>query len=74
MTKNFMQIAFTESVKKEQERYGSRNAYAKMEKSLDRYVLSDKEVSFRASLKIRIFIREQGSTARKPAQLHGWRR
>lgn len=46
MTKNFTQFTFTESVKKEQVKYGTRSSYAKMEKTLDRYVLSDKEVSF----------------------------
>ena len=46
MSKNFTQHAFTDSVKKAQARYGTRDAYARMEQSGDRYRLTDKEVSF----------------------------
>lgn len=46
MNKNFTKYAFTDSVKKEQERYGTRMSYARMETSGDRYVLADKEASF----------------------------
>lgn len=46
MNRNFTRFAFTESVKKEQERYGTRHAYARMETAGDRYVLTDKEASF----------------------------
>lgn len=46
MQQNFTQFAFTESVKKAQEHYGTRQAYARMEKSGDRYRLTDMEVSF----------------------------
>jgi predicted pyridoxine 5'-phosphate oxidase superfamily flavin-nucleotide-binding protein len=46
MNRNFTKFAFTDSVKKEQERYGTRQSYARMETSGDRYVLSDKETSF----------------------------
>ena len=46
MNRNFTRFAFTESVKKAQQRYGTRDAYARMEKAGDRYVLTDKEVAF----------------------------
>ncbi len=46
MNQNFTRFAFTESVKKAQERYGTRHAYARMEKAGDRYALTDKEASF----------------------------
>ncbi len=46
MNQNFTKFAFTESVKKAQEHYGTRNAYARMETSGDRYELTSKEVSF----------------------------
>ena len=46
MNRNFTKFAFTESVKKEQERYGTRRSYARMERSGDRYVLGDKETSY----------------------------
>lgn len=46
MNQNFTKFAFTDSVKKEQERYGTRRSYARMEASGDRYVLSDAETSF----------------------------
>jgi len=46
MNQNFTKFAFTESVKKQQEKYGTRNSYARMERSADRYVLTDKEVAF----------------------------
>ncbi len=46
MNRNFTRFAFTMSVKEAQERYGTRHAYARMESSGDRYVLTDKEASF----------------------------
>ena len=46
MNQNFTKFAFTDSVKKEQERYGTRLSYARMETTGDRYVLTDKEASF----------------------------
>jgi predicted pyridoxine 5'-phosphate oxidase superfamily flavin-nucleotide-binding protein len=46
MNRNFTRFAFTQSVKKAQERYGTRHAYARMEKAGDRYVLTDKEAAF----------------------------
>ena len=46
MNKNFTRHAFTDSVKRAQERYGTRNAYARMEKSADRYRLTAREASF----------------------------
>lgn len=46
MNQNFTKIAFTKSVKVAQAQYGSRKAYARMEESGDRYVLTEKEFSF----------------------------
>ncbi len=46
MNQNFTQFAFTDSVKAVQEQFGSRQAYARMETSGDRYVLTSKEISF----------------------------
>jgi len=47
MSQNFMQLAFTETVKAQQEAQGSRDAYDKMEaKSPDQSKLSMREVSF----------------------------
>lgn len=46
MSQNFTKFAFTKSVKKAQEHYGTRHAYAHMETSGDRYVLTDKEATF----------------------------
>ena len=46
MNQNFTQFAFTNSVKKVQERYGTRASYARMENAGDRYRLTAKEVSF----------------------------
>lgn len=46
MNKNFTQLAFTDSVKKAQEHYGTRKAYARMETSGDQYQLSDRESEF----------------------------
>jgi len=46
MNKNFTQFAFTDSVKKVQERYGSRKAYARMETSGDQYRLTEQEAEF----------------------------
>ena len=46
MNQNFTQFAFTASVKKVQEVYGSRNAYARMETSGDQYHLTEREIEF----------------------------
>ena len=46
MNQNFTKLAFTESVKKTQEQYGSRNSYARMEESGDKYVLTNREIPF----------------------------
>jgi predicted pyridoxine 5'-phosphate oxidase superfamily flavin-nucleotide-binding protein len=46
MNQNFTQLAFTESVKKVQEQYGTRGSYARMEASGDRFVLTEDEISF----------------------------
>ena len=46
MKQNFTKFAFTDSVKKAQEHYGTRRSYARMEASGDRYVLTDREASF----------------------------
>ncbi|MBD3869623.1 MAG: pyridoxamine 5'-phosphate oxidase family protein [Acidobacteria bacterium] len=49
MNRNFTKFAFTKSVKDVQERHGSRSAYARMEASGDRYVLTGKEKEFISS-------------------------
>lgn len=46
MNQNFTKFAFTESVRKAQERYGSRESYARMEASGDQYVLTEREIPF----------------------------
>ena len=46
MNRNFTRFAFTDSVKKTQEQYGTRKAYARMEQSGDRYRLSARETDF----------------------------
>ncbi|MDX8411429.1 MAG: pyridoxamine 5'-phosphate oxidase family protein [Mariprofundaceae bacterium] len=46
MNQNFTKFAFTDSVKNEQERYGTRHSYARMETSGDRYVLTDAETLY----------------------------
>jgi predicted pyridoxine 5'-phosphate oxidase superfamily flavin-nucleotide-binding protein len=46
MNQNFTRFAFTGSVKKAQEHYGTRHAYARMEKSGDRHLLTGKETAF----------------------------
>ncbi len=46
MNQNFTKFAFTESVKKAQEQYGTRKSYARMESSGDRFVFTEKESSF----------------------------
>lgn len=46
MNQNFTQFAFTESVKKVQEHYGTRDSYSRMETSGDRYMLTYNEISF----------------------------
>ena len=46
MNQNFTQFAFTESVKKVQEHYGTRHSYARMETSGDRFTLTEDEISF----------------------------
>jgi hypothetical protein len=46
MSRNFTKYAFTDSVKRAQERYGTRRSYARMETAGDRYLLTDREASF----------------------------
>ena len=46
MNQNFTKFAFTKSVKAAQEQYGSRKAYARIEESGDRYVLTETEIPF----------------------------
>ncbi len=46
MNQNFTKVAFTDSVKKIQELYGSRKSYARIEISGDKYVLTDREIPF----------------------------
>ncbi|MES9853123.1 MAG: pyridoxamine 5'-phosphate oxidase family protein [Candidatus Thiodiazotropha sp. L084R] len=46
MNKNFTRYAFTDSVKQAQTRYGSRNAYARVEQSGDKYRLGAQETLF----------------------------
>ena len=46
MAKNFAEIAFTDAVKKLQEKYGSRNTYDRMEKFNVVDGLTDNEISF----------------------------
>ena len=46
MAKNFGEIAFTDAVKKLQEKYGSRNSYSRMEKFNVVDGLTDSEISF----------------------------
>lgn len=46
MNKNFTKFAFTESVKKVQEKYGTRKSYARMEESGDQDVLTNREILF----------------------------
>ncbi len=46
MNQNFTKLAFTDSVRKVQEQYGSRQSYARMEASGDQYVLANREISF----------------------------
>lgn len=46
MNQNFTKFAFTDSVKKAQEHYGSRKSYSRMEVSGDQYVLTSREIPF----------------------------
>jgi len=46
MSKNFTRYAFTDSVKKAQARYGTRDAYRRMEQTGDRYRLTAREAMF----------------------------
>ena len=46
MNQNFTQFAFTDSVKKVQEHYGSREAYERMETSGDQFRLTERESEF----------------------------
>ena len=46
MAKNFAEIAFSDAAKKMQEKYGSRNSYARMEKFSVIDGLTDGEISF----------------------------
>ena len=46
MPQNFTNYAFTDSVKLAQEKYGSREAYARMEQAGDKFELSERERDF----------------------------
>lgn len=46
MSRNFTRFAFTDSVKRLQERHGTRRSYARLEQSEDRYRLTAREASF----------------------------
>ena len=46
MSKNFTRYAFTDSVKKAQVRYGTRDSYARMEQAGDQYRLTARETGF----------------------------
>jgi predicted pyridoxine 5'-phosphate oxidase superfamily flavin-nucleotide-binding protein len=46
MNKNFTRYAFTDSVKKAQARYGTRDTYKRMEQTGDRYRLTAREAMF----------------------------
>lgn len=46
MKKNFTSFAFTKSVKKQQQKFGTRRSYARMESSTDGYALSEREIEF----------------------------
>jgi len=46
MSQNFTKFAFTESVKRAQTRYGTRQSYAGMETAGDRYRLTEREAGF----------------------------
>ena len=46
MSKNFTRYPFTDSVKKAQARYGTRDAYRRMEQTGDRYRLTAREAMF----------------------------
>lgn len=46
MNKNFTTLAFSESVKVQQEKYGTRKSYSRMEKSGDKYILGQNEIDF----------------------------
>ena len=43
MNRNFTRLAFTDSVKRAQQHYGTRKAYQRMENAGDRYQFSDRE-------------------------------
>jgi len=46
MKKNFTQLAFTNSVKKQQEKHGTRNSYSRLESRLEAFELGNKEIDF----------------------------
>lgn len=46
MNQNFTNFAFTESVKNKQTEFGSREPYARMEKSGDKYILTERETNY----------------------------
>ena len=46
MSENFTQFAFSPTIRSLQERYGSRAAYARVEKSGDRFLLGPAEIDF----------------------------
>jgi len=46
MNKNFTKLAFTDSVKKVQEKYGTRKSYARMEDGGDQHELTQREIQY----------------------------
>ena len=50
MNKNFTQLAFTPSVKNVQQKNGSRDSYARMEQSGDRFILTANEIDYIAGI------------------------
>ena len=46
MNKNFTKLAFTDSVKKVQEKYGTRKSYARMEEGGDQHELTQREIQY----------------------------
>lgn len=46
MAKNFAEIAFTESVKGQQERYGSQRQYVRLENTIRGIELNENEIGF----------------------------
>lgn len=50
MNRNFTKLAYTDSVKKAQDQYGFRKGNERMEVSGDRFVLTEREIPFIASM------------------------